>query len=240
MKFSKKRISSLLESSKIALNVAMNDEEIKNALLTYNFDEARLNEGLELYNKASQLAADQKKEYGEQYSAREEFEKVFEEGNDIFLEHSRFSRLAFRNNANKLAKLGIGGPRPTTITGWLDQAKSFYKNALSDEELISNLSRYAITKEKLEAGQQLIINVEESKVSHNIEMGEAQQSTKLRNDAIEELDFYISELFTVAEFSLKDKPQQVEKLGITAYTEGYKKRKRRKKGEKEENEDQTE
>jgi hypothetical protein len=64
MKFSKKRISSLLESSKIALNVAMTDEEIK--------------------------------------------------------------------------------------------------NALSDEELISNLSRYAITKEILEAGQQLIINCRRS------------------------------------------------------------------------------
>ncbi len=30
MKFSKKRISDLLESSKMALNVAMNNEEIKN------------------------------------------------------------------------------------------------------------------------------------------------------------------------------------------------------------------
>jgi len=188
MKFSKKRISALLESSKIALNVAMNDEEIKNALLKYNFDEARLNEGLELYNNASQLAADQKKEYGEQYSAREEFEKVFEEGNAIFIEHSKFSKLAYRNNANKLAKLGIVGNRPTTITGWLDQAKSFYKNALSDEELISKLSRYAITKEKLEAGQQLIINVEEAKVRHNIEMGEAQQS---QNDVMKQSKIWI-------------------------------------------------
>ncbi len=32
MKFSKKRISDLLESSKMAISVAMNDEEIKNAL----------------------------------------------------------------------------------------------------------------------------------------------------------------------------------------------------------------
>jgi hypothetical protein len=238
MKFSKKRISALLESSKIALNVAMNDEEIKNALMTYNFDEARLNEGLELYNQASKLAANQKKEYGEQYSAREEFEKVFEDGNDIFLEHSRFSKLAYRNNDNKLAKLGIARPRPTTIAGWLDQAKTFYQNALSDDELISQLSRYAITKEKLEAGQQLIIKVEESKAKHNIEMGEAQQATKLRNDALEKLDFFITELFTVAEFSLKDKPQQVEKLGITVYSEGYKRR--RKKENNEETEDLTE
>ncbi len=235
MKFSKKRISDLLESSKMAINVAMSDEEIKKALLTYNFDEARLNEGLELYNKASQLAADQKKEYGEQYSAREEFEKVFEDGSDIFLEHTRFSRLACRNNANKLAKLGITGDRPTTIAGWLNQAKSFYKNAISDEELMSNLSRYAITKEKLEAAQQKIVSVEESKVRHNIEMGEAQQKTELRNDALEELNFFVTELFTVAEFSLKDNPQQIEKMGIPVYSDGYKKR--RKKGIEDETED---
>ena len=139
MKFSKKRISSLLESSKIALNVAMTDEEIK--------------------------------------------------------------------------------------------------NALSDKELISNLSRYAITKEILEAGQQLIINVEEAKVRHNIEMGEAQQTTKLRNEAIDDLDFYITELFTASEYSLTDKPQHLEKMGITAYTEGYKRK--RKKDNEEETEDQT-
>ena len=204
----------LLVNSKMAISNAMSDEEIKTLLLEYNYDDARYNEGLELHKKAEELYNKQKKEYSEQYKASEEFEKAYNAAKPVYLEHVELTRLAFRNDTSKLVSLGIEGSLQRQFSAWLTQARQFYDNTVKDEKVLEKISRYNLTKEKLEKGLQLISLVEEANNKQEKEKGEAQQFTKDRDKAMDELSDWIYELSVVAKFALAEKPQLLEKLGI--------------------------
>jgi len=66
-------IDSKLLFAQNAIANALGSEEIKSSLTSYGYDDTRLKEGEDLYNKASELQAIQVKEYGEQYSATDAF-----------------------------------------------------------------------------------------------------------------------------------------------------------------------
>ena len=52
-----------------AITNALGYEEIKNLLANFGYTEERLQEGQQLYERASELQAKQQKEYGEQFAA---------------------------------------------------------------------------------------------------------------------------------------------------------------------------
>ena len=66
-----KTMSERLVSAKMALTNALAQEDIKEALAELGFTEARLNEGLALYQAADTLYQKQKREYTDQYLASE-------------------------------------------------------------------------------------------------------------------------------------------------------------------------
>jgi hypothetical protein len=204
----------LLVNSKMAINNAMSDEEIKTLLLEYNYDDSRYNEGLELNKKAEDLYKKQKKEYSEQYKASEELDKAYNEAKPVYLEHVELTRLAFRHDASILVSLGIDGRLHRQFSAWLTQARQFYDNAINDEKVLKKVSRYNLTKEKFEKGFQLISMVEIANNKQEKEKGEAQQFTKERDKAMDDLSDWIYELSVVAKFALAEKPQLLEKLGI--------------------------
>jgi len=216
MIFTKRTIQELLENSKIAITNAMEDEEIKTLLLEYNYDEAKLNEGLELYKISDQLYNQQKKEYGEQYAAKASYEKAFKKAHPKYMEHVTLTRMAFKESPKKLVEMALHEPRQRRIGLWLKQARIFYDAAIGDDVVLESLSKYGVTKEKLEAGKQLIQEVEIENRKHKKESGEAQQSTVERDKALENLEEWISEYYQICKFALSEKPQLLEKLGIMA------------------------
>lgn len=56
MTVSTSKMEDLLVKSKVAITNAMSDQEIKTLLLEYNYDDSRLNEGLELLKQAEFVA----------------------------------------------------------------------------------------------------------------------------------------------------------------------------------------
>ena len=217
------KIKEFLENLKRALDVAIMDSIIKAALLAHGWDDTLLNRGLQLHQTAHDLYVQQIKEKGEQVVAYRAFETLFDEVNEMYMYHIKLCRIVCIKNKPKLKELTLDVPRETTINGWLIQAKAFYSNALKDEELITGLSIFAITREKLEAGEQKIFEIETAKERHDIETGEAQDATRLRNDAVDEAYQYAIAFIAICKIALKDRPEQLEKVRIKHYSDGYKK-----------------
>ena len=130
------------------------------------------------------------------------------------MRHIKVSRVAFENDRAAYHKLDLGGKRKVSLSGWLAQSKQFYINALADSNVLAELAEFCITQTKLEAGQQLVNETEAANADQKKEKGEAQQATIDRDEAIDNLEGWMSDFIAIARIALEDKPQLLEKLGI--------------------------
>jgi hypothetical protein len=231
----KKTIATFLRDSKALIHGVKDDTFIKERILAYNFDDTRIQESVKVYEEAVKAESEKTKEYGEQLEASKRFENIMNEADYIFKKHSEFIRLALRNDEEKTNKLFISGePRSKKISDILKYMTEFYNRVLVDEQAVTSVSIYAITKEDLEKGRQKINEADNAKTAHNVEMGEAQDATDSRDKSFNQLLYIIEELETICTYALEDRPQLLEKLGITVLSEGYK-RKNKEKEEPQEN-----
>lgn len=218
----KKSIAAFLRDSKALIYGIKDDPFIKERILAYNFDDSRIEESVKVYEEAVKAESEKTKEYGEQLEASKRFEKIMDEADYIFKKHSVFIRLALRNDEEKTNKLFLSGePRSKKISDILKYMVEFYNRVLVDEQAVTGVSRYAITQEDLEKGRQKIIEADNAKTFHNVEMGEAQDATDRRDKAFNQLLFIIEELEVICTYALEDRPQLLEKLGIKVLSEGY-------------------
>jgi len=207
-------IDARLLAAQVAIDNALSDAEIKGYLANFGYDESRLNEGKALYETALQLHQKQKAEYGDQVSATQELNDKWQAAGKEYMKLVKLARIALKSHPGSLLKLNLNGERKKTLSGWLSQAKQFYINALGDSEVLTALAEYGITPEKLQAGQQLVLDTETANAAQEKEKGDAQQATLERDAAMDLLDDWKSDFTAVARIALEDKPQLLEKLGI--------------------------
>ena len=73
--------------------------------------------------------------------------------------------------------------------------------------------KYYVSK-SWNAEKTAIDNLKQLRNQAVVEKGQAQEATRLRNEKLDELDDYCTELKVVAEIALEEQPQLLEKLGI--------------------------
>jgi hypothetical protein len=207
-------IASKLLFAQNAITNALGSEEIKSAMAAYGYDEARLQKGDDLYNKASELQDIQVKEYGDQYSATDALNLAKAVANKTYMEHLKIARIALIGDRGAGASLELDGIRKVTFSGWLKQAKTFYANALGSPDVTTAIGRFGITPEKLEAGRQLVNGVEDKLNNQLMEKGEAQNATQERDEAFEELQGWMGDFIAISRIALDGKSQYLEVLGI--------------------------
>ncbi len=174
MRTTTKSMDNLLGSAELAISNALTNEEIKSKLLEYNYDDVRLNEGLELHKKAHDLFKKQKDEYSDQFKSKEDLDAAYKNANPLYIEQITLARFTFKNEPSVQIRLGLIGKRKKTVFGWIEQAFQFYDSVLASEEIIRKLSRFNITKEKLEEGRLLIQKLKEANLLQEKEKGGAQ------------------------------------------------------------------
>ncbi len=110
--------------------------------------------------------------------------------------------------------LQLNGERKQSISGWIQQAKTFYTNALVSTSVKEALSKFTVSEEALNVGQAAILDVESKFNAQLKEKGEAQVATVSRDAAFDELQEWVAQYVAVARIALEDQPQLLEVLGI--------------------------
>jgi hypothetical protein len=197
-----------------AINNALSNEPIKEALAEYGYDDEKLKEGLSMFQRANELHLKQLKEYGEQFTATDAVNDARQALNDVYLKHLKVARMAFRNERGIYQELLLPGRRNHTHSGFLSQADAFYSNALENKAISAGLAEYAITKSKLQEGLKLVNDMRAKYRKQLKEMGEAQGATEERNKAIDEMIDWFSDFKSISRMALEENPQQLEILGI--------------------------
>lgn len=203
-----------LVSAKLAITNALAEKDVSEALTELGFDEARLQAGFELYRQAEELYQLQRKEYSDQFQATEALFTAWQEARLVHQKYVTVARLALVGHPGLKNSLGLNEDQPFSLPDWLTRARLFYTAALQSQEIQDKLTEFAVTQEKLQAGLDLVDQVESLNSRQEVEKGEAQQATRDRDAAFARLDKFMYAFNQVARLLLTDKPEHLEKLGI--------------------------
>ncbi|NLW46023.1 MAG: hypothetical protein GXY86_01600 [Firmicutes bacterium] len=214
----KNRIAEFLLGAQVIIENSLTDPVVKEALAAYGYSGETLATGKTLFEEAMALQNTQKKEYGDQVAATSELNDIWETADQQYMKTLKIARVAFQDHPKADKAVVLFGRRKESLSGWLAQAQTFYANILKDTDLMNALALYGYTTEKLQQESDLLSQITVKNQQQKKEMGEAQASTQARDEKIDELAKWISNLRAVAKVALADDPQQLEKLGILART----------------------
>lgn len=104
-----KSLESKLLTTDVAISAAKDYPEIKAAVAEYNYDDARLDEGLALQKEADTLHKKQIKEYGDQFQATNDLDSIKGKANKMYMKHLKVARITMEDN---LALIVFDAGRP--------------------------------------------------------------------------------------------------------------------------------
>jgi hypothetical protein len=188
--------------------------EIQEILTTFGYTPERMKEGKGLLNKVQQLTSSQVEDYGEQFVATSEQEKLRKTSYADYMVTLKVARVAFVGQPEQLKKFGATGKRSKSLSGWLRDARVFYTNLLNSPDALAVLAQFGYSAEKLEKELQTVNAVEDLHNKQLKEKGEAQQSTLERDKVFDELCKWFCSFRSIARIALYHKPQLLETLGI--------------------------
>lgn len=208
------RPEEVLQRYFLSLTNARNSPEILNVLKEYRYDEQRLDEGLALHTTVSSLMAGQKKEKGEQLQASKDLESCYSKARERFMVTRSIAKANFDTDPNAFAALQLSGRTLTSISGVTKQATPFYSNLIQNQSFAALMENYGYTSEKLAEEKGLIQAMLDADARHKKELGEALESTKIRDEAFEKLDDWMTKFYTVVKAVFKKKPELLRQLGM--------------------------
>ncbi len=207
-------ISENVSKSRLALENCKGSTEIMERMKVNGYTPETMDHGLELVRKAEELDRIQEQEYGDQYAATDALLAGREKVDRVYGKMLAKARLVFEGDRDAYNKLDLAGTRKTRYADWLTQVKTFYSNALADDGICTELAGVGITREALQAGLEAVADVEKVNAIQEKEKGEAQRATEKRDQALDELNTFMSRFRALARIELADDPQLLEQLGL--------------------------
>ncbi len=200
----------------VAIQNTVDNVDIQAALAKRGYDSVAMGEAKLLLQGANKFYISQKDKYGNKYGAKDDFDQLKEEIEDEYTDHIALARVALKNNRGELEKLQLNSRREKSISGWLSQAKTFYKNAIDSATIKAALLKKGITEVEMKAVLDKIGSLEQKEANKFSTRGDAQNATADRNNAIDELTDWYRDFRDTAKVALKKTPQLLENLGIIA------------------------
>ena len=212
-KYSKGKTQALLEQGRVGLGNAQSTPEILALLSSFNYDEAKLQEGQALFKTLDQQNSAQLRLYAQQKEATAAFSAARGAANKTYTRHIKISRALLSEESERLARLGLQGKRAQAFGAWLEQARQFYREGLADDGLQTALAEGGLSQEVLGSGQTQVETAAQANSAQESAKGMAQQSTQDRNAAATTFDQWMRKFWKIAEVALSDQPQWMERLG---------------------------
>ncbi len=209
-----KKIGKLLMNSNTAISNASVDPKVYKALSLYGYTAERLQEGKLLLDKAEALCTRQVQKYGDKLGASQVMKVARQKVSAAYVPHVKIARIAMKNNKGAFQALELNGKRKRANAARLAQAKTFYTNAIANENYKTALADFGITEDKLEAALNLIKEAENARANYLKAKGEVQNATAKRNLAIESLEEWMSDFIAIARIALEGQSQMLEILGV--------------------------
>jgi hypothetical protein len=208
-------IARRLAAAQLAIDTVLGDHDLQIALAAYGYDAARMAAGAALRDRALALQQQQHARYGDQYGATDAHASAQAQAHLRYKQHRGVARVALRGDRGAAQTLGLHAPQHTTQAGRLLQAQQFYANALADTVILGALAGYNLTQAHLAAGQAQVAAVATGAVARQTTQSVAQETTRVRDAALQALNRWMRDFLAIARIALADQPQRLAQLGVT-------------------------
>jgi hypothetical protein len=216
MLFSPKNVEQQLNLANIAIDNALAEPSISQALDGFGYTLKRLYQGKQLREQARALYQSQKGAYGDVQTANDAYTAALKLARATYMRHLKIARIALEGERGMRQKLGLAGERKHTQAAQLAQGQQFYANALSDTIILGKLAAFGITKDMLAEGQRQFNVVAQSDAARRLRQGAAGDVTQARDAALLALDAWMRDFKQIARIALRDRPQLLDMLGMDA------------------------
>jgi len=206
--------SAILERYRVALQNVEAQSEISTIMADFGYDAAMIEEGKQLFTKTREAYDLNVKEDDETSEAYSRFVVKRDQLEDTYTLHRKKAKVVFRKNLEIIKRLELDDAIPRVYVKWLETAKKFYTEMLTDTTLQEKIARLKVTGENLSAANALINDLETFRSEYLREKGESQDATLQKDDIFSELDDWMSEFYAVARIALEDNIQLLEALGV--------------------------
>ena len=131
----------------------------------------------------------------------------------LYADHRERARLVYLDNSARAQLLAVSGSMPQVYDVWLETVRKFYDEVSKDEAILGELSKTNITREDIDAGLQMISELEAAWSEHQKYKGISQNATDGKDAAFVKLHKWMKGFYTAAKIGLKHEPQLLESLG---------------------------
>jgi len=208
-------IAEFLNQCRLRIINSIEDRTIKQTVAHFGYTSERLEQGLTLLDTSTVLCDTYDKEFGDLSAVFEQRIKEQVIAEQQYKKHQAIARVALKDKAAAVVTLQLNARTPRTLSGWINQSRSFYNNLLENKQWLDAMAKFTISKQQLKQGLNLIKNVESYAEVIMREKGDAQDATIKRDIKLEELSEWVDDYESIAKLALHDLPQLLKKLGIT-------------------------
>lgn len=222
-----KLIQELLGETRVGIENTSNHPEIKSLMAETGFDDASLQYAANLNTQLEDKYKVCQFKHGEQIEASEKLYAKFGEEIKLYMDLRKLARRALKDVESQkfLEKLGLNDDLKRSFEGFLDQASRFYKHAMADQQIMDRLAKFGITSEKLQERLDALDELKQLNTEQEAKKGEAQLSRQERDAIYKELNTWWLDFKAAAKIKFGKNNQYLEIIGITAPTEGTKRKK---------------
>lgn len=195
-----------------AIDIALSDPMLSQKLANVGFGDSELQEGKQFHKKVVQLHSQKDRAYGYQIEATQALKEVAAEVRKKLLIDRRITDAVL--SPAKTATLGLSGKTPESYAPLQNRASHYYNTLLVKQDILKDLAEYAFTKDYVEHRLTNVAKLITAMRTQKKCIGDAQITTTQLNQALRQLDEWMSEFIQAARFALRKDPKQLKKLGI--------------------------
>ena len=212
--FTRANMFQRIQTTTDLLEVIQGDAELQQRITSIGFDQARLDEGRTLRDKAIQEMVSVQEQRGENLKTREEVVNLGRDVRSAYMLAVRLAREALRHQPEVQLKLDLIGAREPQKKPerWIGQARTFYMNVTGDIQ--TALTPFGLTPSRIandRAALQLYARSLSLTGEHHAELGTARNR---RRAAFGALDSWLRNLEIILRHVTKGDPILRQKLGL--------------------------
>lgn len=229
-----------LAEARLTLNNINNYEDIKARAANRGITVERIDAIFALHAEANRTLDNYKAERAVQIGLTDRVNQKMLEAYSFYMESVETARVTFEDKPEIMELLGLIGKRAKALNKWTTEAVRFFNEALKREDILQGLLTNNFTKENLEQGVTLVGELLALKEEQEEQKGKVQVAYKERNIAYKAFRKPMRQLRKLLRIEYRSEPQQLERVGIRAYSEGYVKAETRRKNEEKEKQKEME